>query len=129
MHACSANKDQYDPFIIKACKVLGMKAKKGKRLHLFKPGRGALIPSCTDDGSCWTLGRYIRETHTSADKVVLGVGYTTDCSSRAVGRKKTSTANVGPELELEVMRVASWWEGPLHLGGLGACSPRKFWGF
>ena len=80
-HSCNANKeDQYDTFITKASKVLGMRAKKGKTLRLFKPGRGALIPSCTDDDA-WTLGGYIRVTHTSAEKVVLGVGYTTDSSS------------------------------------------------
>ena len=81
-YACSAyEEDQYDPFISKACKVLGVKTKKGKSLRLFKPGRGALIPPCSDDDSCWTLGGYIRATHTNAEKVVLGVGYTTDSSS------------------------------------------------
>ena len=80
-YACNGNKeDQYDSFISKACKVLRIKPKKGKRLCLFKPGRGAVIPSCTDDDSSWTLGGYIRATHTSAEKVVLGVGYTTDSS-------------------------------------------------
>ena len=57
-----------------------VKPKKGKSLHLFKPGRGALIPSCIGEDS-WTLGGYIKATHTSAEKVVLGVGYTTDSSS------------------------------------------------
>ena len=60
--------------------MLGVKPKKGKSLHLFKPGRGALIPSCIGEDS-WTLGGYIKATHTSAEKVVLGVGYTTDLSS------------------------------------------------
>ena len=75
-HSCSANKEnQYDTFIGKACKVLGVTgAKKGKSLCLFKLGRGALIPPCTGDDSPWTLGGYVRATHTSAEKVVLGVG-------------------------------------------------------
>lgn len=41
---------------------------------MFKPGREALI-SCNDDGSDWTLGGYVRSTHTSEKKVVIGVGY------------------------------------------------------
>ena len=66
-------------FISKACKVLRIKPKTVKRLRLFKPGRGAVIPSYTDNDS-WTLGGYVRATHISAEKVVLGEGYTTDSS-------------------------------------------------
>ena len=55
-----------------------MKSKEGKSLSLFKPGRGAVIVPCADDNSPWTLGGYIRATHTSAEKVSLGVGYTTN---------------------------------------------------
>ena len=49
---------------------------KGRKTSV--PGRGALITSCNEDGSSWTLGRYVRSLHTSAEKVVLGVGYISD---------------------------------------------------
>lgn len=77
-YACNAVKeDPYKTVVAKACKALGIK-KKNKRCCLFKPGRGALITSCNDDGSSWTLGGYVRSLHTSAEKVVLGVGYISD---------------------------------------------------
>lgn len=79
--------------ICKACKVLGVKPKKGKSLRLFKPGRGALIPSCIGEDS-WTLGGYIKATHTSAAKVVLGVGYRTDSSSEE-SREVDHMCNIG----------------------------------
>ena len=60
-----------------------MKGKKDKTLHLFKPGRGAVITSCNDDGSDWTLGGYVRSTHTSAEKVVIGVGYMSNSEESA----------------------------------------------
>ena len=57
-YSCDANNgDQYDTFISKAYKVLGVKPKKGKSLRSFKPGRGALIPFCIGEDS-WTLGGY-----------------------------------------------------------------------
>ena len=43
-YSCNANKqDNYECVVGKACKALGVKSKKNKRVCLFKPGRGALI--------------------------------------------------------------------------------------
>lgn len=79
-YACTADKeDEYDLFVSKACKVLGKAGENCLRL-VEEPS----LPPCTDDDICWTLEGYIRATHTSAEKVVLGVGYTTDSSSGGI---------------------------------------------
>ena len=83
-YSCNANKqDTYECLVAKACKTLGVKTKKKKRVCLFKPGRGALITAHNDDGSKWTLGGYVRSLHTSMEKVVIGVGYISESDDSA----------------------------------------------
>ena len=69
--------------VTKACKALGMKAKKSKRICLFKPGGGALITAHNNDGSMWTLGGYVRLLHISMEKAVIGLGYITESEDSA----------------------------------------------